>query len=273
MLRSDSDGQLFGAWCIHGLCLLDLQILLHSSMRYLCTSSRGLNCPYREMDSAVCCKTPGSLNHSWMLYSGRLMIRKQRGIDVPTRKLMWSKIWHWFSVPKHSSRPSIMTRYFNVVGCSDAAWSAANAINGWMISLWSWMGIIRWMMAGSSARTFWIWGCNLGMDRRSWYAKVAKSGSMELRLGLPREKKKLPPKIWHSAYCSAIVWAIADFPDPAGPCSQIIGLSPLSISAVSCLRTSTRVPGWHFGGGCLSCESNAAPGEVPSKSRLSPVTL
>src|SRR5271170_8232555 len=69
---------------------------------------------------------------------------------------------------------------------------------------------------------------------------------MSLRCPAPRRKKKLPARQFLSAYISATVCAIADFPDPADPLSQHIGRSPLSMHCTMSAITASRVPFRHW---------------------------
>lgn len=66
-----------------------------------------------------------------------------------------------------------------------------------------------------------------------------------LRSPAPRKKKKLAASLCSPAHRSAIVLAMDDFPNPAGPLSQHIGRSsvPSTAQPIICLIISTRVPG------------------------------
>src|SRR5580698_5375309 len=69
---------------------------------------------------------------------------------------------------------------------------------------------------------------------------------MTLRCPAPWEKKKLAASLLLLAHRSAMVCAIADFPDPAGPLSQHTGRSlPPSIQCMMFAITSSRVPCMH----------------------------
>ena len=86
---------------------------------------------------------------------------------------------------------------------------------------------------------------------------VAISGLTVLRDRSFLEKKKLASRIISSSHISAMVWAIADFPAPAGPYTHIIKASrssPHWIHFMILVRTAKRVFGWHLGGSNRSSE-------------------
>ena len=60
-----------------------------------------------------------------------------------------------------------------------------------------------------------------GMKSAIWYASVATNGLIELRLESVLKKKKDPANKLSLSKISAKERAIADFPAPAGPCSQV----------------------------------------------------
>ena len=67
-----------------------------------------------------------------------------------------------------------------------------------------------------------MYGLVVGLEKARWYASVGIKWVILLRRPAPLKKKKLAPRLFFSAHSSAIVFDIADFPDPAAPCSQHI---------------------------------------------------
>ena len=90
-----------------------------------------------------------------------------------------------------------------------------------------------------------IAGRTSGCDEMSWYTIVGKSVCPLFRPGAVLEKKKVAANQYCSLQRSAIDFATADFPEPAGPCITIIDgaglLSP--IQAIISSITSSWVLG------------------------------
>ena len=78
-------------------------------------------------------------------------------------------------------------------------------------------------MHGLSITAFSMKGFVAGIESAIWYARVATRCFSVFLSATPREKKKLAARDegFHEQ-CSAIDCAIADFPAPAGACSQRI---------------------------------------------------
>ena len=117
---------------------------------------------------------------------------------------------------------------------------------GRTMSFLNWSLRFRRGIAGSFARASCI-DCFIdGRKPASWYANVGKNLVMSLRSRFLREKKKLKASMFSSSHCCAMVWAIVDFPEPAGPWSQHIGWSSLlSTHAITISSTLFRVSSWH----------------------------
>ena len=98
---------------------------------------------------------------------------------------------------------------------------------------------------GSFATAVAIYGRVSGMECAIWYASVATNGLTELRFKSVLKKKKDPANKPSSSKFSAKERAIADFPAPAGPCSQVTGgeLSASFTHFERRRRKETRVPG------------------------------
>ena len=100
-------------------------------------------------------------------------------------------------------------------------------------------------IVGSSSTAVAIYGRVSGTERAIWYASVATNGLTELRLKSVLKKKKDPPNKLSLSEFSAKERAIADFPAPAGPWSQVTD-TELSASLAQFerrRRKATRVPG------------------------------
>lgn len=121
-------------------------------------------------------------------------------------------------------------------------------------------------MVGSCSNALCIKAFVCGTVIESWNATVGTKSVMSRRFALLRSKKKLAASFPISSYSSAILCAIADFPEPAGPLIQQIGglWTASNHCLISCL-TSTRVSRRHLGAVERSAELNAAPATLLSK--------
>jgi len=99
-----------------------------------------------------------------------------------------------------------------------------------------------------------------GTEMASWYASVGKKLVTSVRPAWPREKKKLA-----ASRSSAMVWAMVDLPEPAGPYSQNIARSSSPSAHFNIFAmTPSRVPSWQADANWRSLELYAAPGTFRS---------
>ena len=113
------------------------------------------------------------------------------------------------------------------------------------------------------------------MVRESWYARVDIKKVLALRPDAVREKKKLAARRPTLAHISAIVFAIADFPAPAGPyIHKIKSLRalPFAIKDMICLKIVFLVWGWHLGASYSSPELWKALGMIFWIKRFQPTS-
>ena len=108
----------------------------------------------------------------------------------------------------------------------------------------------------------------------SCQANVGKRRFPLLRAGSDLKKKNAAATFSHPYECE-IVCAMADFPTPAGACSQKIrwGVLGLSIQVCICFNTLSRVPGWHWRSGSWADESWRASKETNSFKASNPISL
>ena len=197
------------------------------------------------------------LNASRICNSGRLHIRKRNGSPPLPTALPNRERKHCCIVsPAHSSTPSIIA----IPDVRNGELLSAASWNGLAISRSNCVWIERVGRKGSLSMAVDMCALISGTDDISCHAKVGKSRFASLHWG-SLKKKKAAPSLSFARQCSAIVWAIADFPTPAEPYNHRIRVAPSSspIQSFILVNTLSRVPGWHFGGGYRTEESWKAP--------------
>src|ERR1700760_4099929 len=112
------------------------------------------------------------------------------------------------------------------------------------------------------------------MAMASCQANVGKRRFPLLRAGSDLKKKKVAATL-SRLYKYEIVWAMADFPTPAGPCSQRIrlGVLELSTQARMYFNTLSLVQGWHWRSGPWAEEPWRASKETNSFRESIPIVL
>ena len=118
----------------------------------------------------------------------------------------------------HSSKALTIMRFF--AGCNPSSSWRSN-LKACMKSLWNWTVMDLTWIEHSAYNIDSRYGCILGMDVTSCHASVRNSWSETPQSDVLLWKKKDAASCV-SWKCSAMVWAMADFPAPAGLLSQKI---------------------------------------------------
>lgn len=185
---------------------------------------------------------PTVLKISSIWDSDLLQIRKRRGIfwDAICASISFRSIF-WSNCPAISSTASMMTSDLcrRRSGLSRRSFSKTCTRS---LSNWTSMDLAQIERSVFSVDS--RCGHISGMDRASCHASVGDTRSATPRSDVFLSKKKDAASCV-SLQCSAMVWAIADFPAPAGPFNPEIRWDVFGslIQSVIIFKTSTRVPG------------------------------
>ena len=194
----------------------------------------------------------------WRIGSAGLLVTKTRNetglkARVCARSRRISLISFWLS---HSSNASMTTKnsseVFVAAGCISSS--------GWRINFSNWSFKVFSEISGSTSIALLMPDINLGTWIIRSLAMVVKNLEALPRSPSPLLKKKLAPSCCWPANDWATVRAIVDFPVPAMPFNQYMGLPFLSLAhSVMWRSSSTLVSARHLGLCSSTRESKDAP--------------